>query len=120
MRKALVAYDANIFRGAIQQALTTHGFEAYGVSDQNALLALHAQLHPALVVVSDLLKPFGAVEAIRAVRGFDNAKSMIIAITPEKDLECGKRLRAVGADEVIFGGYTLEALQRKLRTLKLY
>src|SRR3989344_5869660 len=117
MRKALVAYDANIFRGAIQQALITHGFEAYGVSDPNALLALHAQLQPMLVVISEHLKPFGAVEAIRAVRGFDSGKSVIIAVTPEKDLGLAQRLRAVGANEVILGGYTLDRLQQKLRTL---
>lgn len=120
MRIALVAYDARIFRGAIQQALTAHGFEAYGVSDQDALLALHAQRHPALVVIGEHLKPFGAIEAIRAVRGFDNVKSVIIAVTPERDFGCGQRLRAVGANEVILGGYTLEALQQKLRMLQLY
>ncbi|GEM_PF-4814937 len=119
MRTALVAYDANVFRGAILQALITQGFKAHGAADQNAMLALHAQLRPVLVVVGEHLSPFGAHEAIRAVRGFDSNASKIVAVTPETDLERARQLRAAGADEVVLGGYTWHALRQKLRVLHL-
>jgi DNA-binding response OmpR family regulator len=117
MRTALIAYNVSVFQSAIMQALTIRGFKVHGAADQNALLALHAQLEPTLVVINQHLPPFGAREAIRAVRGFDRNRSKIIAITPDIEPSVIRGLHEVGADEVITGGYSLSALNTKLKLL---
>ncbi len=119
MQKALVAHELPIICRAIQHGLGILYFEAERVTDANAMLAALGKLKPALLVIDADLPPFGGVEAIRSVCGFDSGSKKIVAILKDEDLARSVSLHRAGADEVIFGGYSAYKLQIKLRALGL-
>src|SRR3989344_8488957 len=71
--KALVAHELHVLRRAIQHGLGILHFESEGVSDSNAMLVELGKIKPALLIVDIDLPPFGAAQAIRTARGFDNS-----------------------------------------------
>jgi len=119
MQKALVAHGASVMCRAIQHGLGTLHFESEGVADANAMLVVLGKIKPALLVIDVDLPPFGAAQAIRSARGFDNGNAKIVAIQNSLDFELAKYLRGAGAHEVITGGYDAHKLETKLRVLKL-
>ena len=117
--KALVAHELHVLRRAIQHGLGILHFESEGVSDSNAMLVELGKIKPALLIVDIDLPPFGAAQAIRSARGFDNGNEKIIVVQKDSDLGLAASLRKAGAHEVILGGYDAHKLETKLRALGL-
>ncbi len=119
MARALVAHVSPLMCGAMLGALRNLYFETAAVTNSNALLARLGEQKPELLVIDSELPPFGAVQAIRSVRSFDNGDAKIIAVVQGIDFDLVSSLHNVGANEVITGGYSSEKLLTKLRVLKL-
>jgi DNA-binding NarL/FixJ family response regulator len=119
MRTAVVAYDVDFLRRRIAARLQSHGYEVHEGNDHDALLQLCSKAKPTLVVMNAALRPCGALASIPALRASEGAPNKIIVVTPERDLAIARDLERVGADAVILNGYGNDALDNKLRLLKL-
>ncbi len=112
-RKVLVVDDEEDVRAMLAEFLEAQGFEVLAAANGLESL-LHVKRARPDVVVLDLNMPrLGGLEALKRIRHFDPAITVVI-ITGEQNPEPRERALAMGAARVLVKPFTLDALLQAL------
>ncbi len=112
-RKVLVVDDEQDVREMLAEFLEAQGFEVLAAANGLESL-LHVKRARPDVVVLDLNMPrLGGLEALKRIRHFDPAITVVI-ITGEQNPEPRERALAMGAARVLVKPFTLDALLQAL------
>lgn len=99
-RTVLVADDVADVRGMIADYLRAQGFEVVEAGDGIEALGQVKRVRPASVVLDLLMPRLGGLEAIKGIRTFDPAITVVI-VTGVEDAELQRRALSFGAAAVL-------------------
>jgi len=99
-RTVLVADDDAEVRGTLAEYLRAQGFEVVEVGDGIEALGQVKRVRPASVVLDLLMPRLGGLEAIKGIRTFDPAITVVI-VTGVEDAELQRRALSLGAAAVL-------------------